>query len=555
MNTGTPLLDRPWVSRSVFGVACALFLVSLFARIGTPLIWNDEAETAMYGTRILRYGYPKVNDGKNNLYVYDGPTQMRAYDARHDANVYFGWVQFYFAAPGAWVAQHFSDPNVRTAIMRVPYALAGTLALTLFILIITKWFRRRLLVASAFIVLSGLCIPLVLHMREVRYYSLALLCLAGVTWLYTQHCVHARLTYRKYFWGMCSLLVLTFTTFHPLFFICIATLGIFALVKAQQGWPVALRAFAPLVIAFVAVMPIAKYFRTFQLTQDLNHRYGFGLNDYLRNIWVILNDLTKSSFLVPVIIIAVLCILLYRDAAPHVRQRVKLQLHTFVFLATLVVITLAAISSTVIIFQRYYLYIMPLLTCMFMLSVASCSTLLTLHEGTERMQQVKTWFMRGLIVTAAIPLLLSARNITGHVREIITPYKGTVDYTVSYIREHYPDPSKLVIATNYEEQSLMFYLGSRVTVGQVLNNLAEDLTYQPDVIIPRASSMTRSLPYLEELRRKAIYRMVTFPIADYKVNNIPDLSHPSINHQFTRLPVGEEGPMVIYVRTDGETSP
>jgi len=147
-------------------------------------------------------------------------------------------------------------------------------------------------------------------------------------------------------------------------------------------------------------------------------------------------------------------------------------------------------------------------------------------------------------------MVLSVRNITGHVKEIVTPYQGTVDYAVAYIRANYADPTQLVIATNYEETSYMYYLGSRVTIGQALNNLPEDRKFLPDVIIPRQLWNFAAYPYFENFRSLANYRAVTFPISDYFVNNIPELRHPRYYHQFVRLPVKDEKPMVIYVRTD-----
>jgi len=36
-----------------------LFFAVLLARLGTPLLWQDEAETAMYGRSVLEFGVPK----------------------------------------------------------------------------------------------------------------------------------------------------------------------------------------------------------------------------------------------------------------------------------------------------------------------------------------------------------------------------------------------------------------------------------------------------------------------------------------------------------------
>jgi hypothetical protein len=148
-----------------------------------------------------------------------------------------------------------------------------------------------------------------------------------------------------------------------------------------------------------------------------------------------------------------------------------------------------------------------------------------------------------------IPILLSWSNIVGHVKEIVTPYQGTIDVTIAYIRSHFTNPSKLVIATNYEEHVYMYYLKSRVIIGQALNNLPEDTKYQPDIIIPRQFSHFKAYPYFDAFRRNANYQEMKFPIRDFPVNNIPELRHPIFYHQFSTLKVGRGSPYKIFVRS------
>ncbi len=54
-----------------------IFAFSLFKNIAHPLLWNDESETAMFARRILEYGYPKVHDGKNILYLMALPIKIK----------------------------------------------------------------------------------------------------------------------------------------------------------------------------------------------------------------------------------------------------------------------------------------------------------------------------------------------------------------------------------------------------------------------------------------------------------------------------------------------
>ena len=54
--------SRTWIPAIVIAVLVA---GAVLRHLGHPLLWNDEAETAMYGQRILTFGYPKVDDGRN----------------------------------------------------------------------------------------------------------------------------------------------------------------------------------------------------------------------------------------------------------------------------------------------------------------------------------------------------------------------------------------------------------------------------------------------------------------------------------------------------------
>jgi hypothetical protein len=116
--------------------------------------------------------------------------------------------------------------------------------------------------------------------------------------------------------------------------------------------------------------------------------------------------------------------------------------------------------------------------------------------------------------------------------ELFTPYKGPLDYTIPAIKEKYKKTDTLIIATNYEETSYMYYLGSKVTLGFVGNNLEKDSQVLPHVMSFRKTwgiystifqNFMRTTPYLRE----------SYPVYDSPVNNIPELNFiPAFNHKF-----------------------
>src|SRR5262249_56010247 len=89
----------------------------------------DEADTAMFGTRVLAYGYPKVHGPDNVVYQF-GPDVALGIKERFDAYIGTTWGHFYFAVPGLWWARAAADPWERTARLRLPFALAGAACLS-----------------------------------------------------------------------------------------------------------------------------------------------------------------------------------------------------------------------------------------------------------------------------------------------------------------------------------------------------------------------------------------------------------------------------------------
>jgi hypothetical protein len=149
-----------------------------------------------------------------------------------------------------------------------------------------------------------------------------------------------------------------------------------------------------------------------------------------------------------------------------------------------------------------------------------------------------------LIVFAGFVLTNIVRNfqhLKGHVYELSHQYKGPLDYLIPFIKETYGDTDQLVIATNYEETSFMYYLKSKVIVGYVGNNLDEDVQAIPDIIVLRKGWGNLHRWVFVDFLRRYRYRRASFPVLDYKVNNIPELNISElVEHQFRTLIARDE---------------
>jgi hypothetical protein len=129
----------------------------------------------------------------------------------------------------------------------------------------------------------------------------------------------------------------------------------------------------------------------------------------------------------------------------------------------------------------------------------------------------------------------------GHVYELFHQYKGPLDYLIPFIKEKYGETDKLVIATNYEETSFMYYLDSKVIIGYVGNNLEQDIQMVPDIVIFRKGWRNLDPRIFINFLSRYSYQRIFFPVVDYKVNNIPELNlSPEYQHQFRTLNTNDE---------------
>ena len=115
----------------LFLILLVVFSVSIFKNIAYPLLWQDEAETAIGATRDLTYGYPKSNDGKNTLNLLELDDKSLAIKEPYDAYITSSWSQFYVAAIGVKLSSFVSDIYTKTALIRIPFALIGLVGILL----------------------------------------------------------------------------------------------------------------------------------------------------------------------------------------------------------------------------------------------------------------------------------------------------------------------------------------------------------------------------------------------------------------------------------------
>ena len=531
----------------ILAVGLLLYAVCLFKNISYPLMWADESMTAVGAERVLDYGYPKVHDGRNIFYDLRHDDMTLGIDKKTDAYIGgAGWAPYYFAAPFAALARLTSDIYQKTAILRIPFAAAGLAGLLLLLWTGTRALptrQGRLALAVLFVALELTSVTFMLHLREVRYYSLDFLMTAVALHVFAAWHLFSSIRYRTYAVAVVFLVPLLFLTFSPASVAFCITLFLYlggewviaatrqdgdaegdAPGAARRGLRAGVRSLAPLLASLVLVAPLVWFFRTLYISRKLDEFYGFNLDTYLEHLNVVWGYFARWDIIVFAIAAKVLLALFRRrarsDAGLHPALKLSLLLSLF-FVAQALLI--GKIPNRL--YVRYFIMLQPLLILSFALDLSVLARIALGMNGRRKMAGMAVVTML-LVGSAGWEFNCNKLLIEGRLYEISHRYKGVLDFVIPYIQDRYKHPDRLIIATNYEETSYIYYLGCRVIVGFLTPNLKYDLFERPDCIIYRTfwEYQTDKSVYDYFLRRDP-YEMVRFPVYDYGFNNIPESAH------------------------------
>jgi hypothetical protein len=552
----------------VFGIAIAagLLAFALLRHLSYPLLWHDESETAVFAERILDYGYPKIRGPKNVIYSLWHRGGVGVYE---DWDAYTGspWAQYYVGALGAAGALGSDDFYAKTLRLRLPFALLGAAGLLLLLFAVLPAAgaspEARLGFALFFLALSCVSISLLLHLREARHPALTVFLMGAVLFVDLRRRIFDQLGPASHALLLALLLILLFNAFFPAFVILALAIGLReAAHTLRRPGSILERATsllkhsAGLWLAALVVLPLLGFFDFLDQTRGWVER--FSLPDaWATNLGFVAATLLRFEFLAPALALRATLVAMRvssaeRSSDPGLRQRLEITS----FLLLLTILYAIVIARTPFLFERYFVVLGPLLICMLLLDALSLGSLLRRPEvaGSRRSLGVA-----GAGVTALcflVSLGVRGPELSGHLEALREPYRGPLDFAIPYLAERHPDIADRVIATNYEEPAFIYYLGSKVTVGFYGANLDEDLTIQPDVIVPRP--WPDHLDTLKSLADAADYESVAFPVANLWWNNIPGLNprgERKVGHQF-RTRIAEKGePQLVILERRGPSAP
>lgn len=172
---GTAALVSRSRGTSRMALAAVAVLLSIgaclvFAALGDRALWDDEAQTAILGRQVLRHGLPMMQ-ATDNL-----PTD-RADRADFNDRLVFTWNTW---LPPYLVAASFAVLGESEFAARLPFALAGLLTMLLVVAAARRMSPDQPWYAVLALLLLTLSVPFLLHVRQCRYYAIAI---AGTLWM------------------------------------------------------------------------------------------------------------------------------------------------------------------------------------------------------------------------------------------------------------------------------------------------------------------------------------------------------------------------------------
>ncbi len=503
----------------------AAFLI--FTNLGSVYLWEDEAETALVAKTIWTNGIPKITDGVNYFYQEQG--KRVGYG---DIWAWTPWLQFYMAS----VSLKFFGWNAWAA--RLPFALFGFLGIPLFFQIAKRVFGRQTArLATPLLVCS---VPLLLYIRQCRYYSLVIF-----TTLWAIHALLGMEERRTR--SSLSLFAALFFLFHANY---IAWFGVWLSIFVFLFFPSIEKTTRKrlLWVLLLAGLVSAPWFFLFRPLHEKTRGLDMGL--VLESLLFSAEGLNRH--VVPFLLFALIPVASHflpnkipDDVLSH-RQK-----HWVAFFLILIATTIGfAVLGPARVF-RYLVGIIPIAVLLFSVALIPLWKRNKLIGSIIIALVIFTNFFNIIFsrtIFASVPKIEKrfkeklGSPFLSYLEELHHPPQGPIRSIVSYLREH-SSPKDLVVVT-YGDLPIMFYTGLRVIGG--LSFEALDEAKNADWTIPRkvliSDEDARVMVYLLDNLQWNRYEKIDLQQTDFPWEYIPEPN----SHQFRTLALNSDWRIQIY---------
>lgn len=516
------MVKNSFITWSVLIIISGFFLLS---NLGNVYFWQDEAETALLARSVLKYGIPKSLDG--NTFI------LQIFNSYREDFIYIQhpWLQFYM------MAGSFKVLGESTWAGRLPFALVGLLTLLGVYYASRKIYSNETISLLSFSMVLT-CVPLLLHLRQGRYYALSTFfvlsgCSAYLFWNTN------RLAYLGFIASLIGLFQANFATFLPTF-LAIGIHYFWVHRKTPQKW--VNRYAGAFLIIVVLNAPWMVYLKIFQRPSEIEP--GNFVNHLLYYFYLI--NLIAPALL---ILMGLIFALRSRKDNPPLQPLTK----NFLFLSFLIIFcNLLFLSLARQLFFRYLVPIVPLmlmilaylfyqgfrknkiwgilLLLLFMFTNILSYLPVKIGEVVFSKFGAKQVAEKMIRFSPGSPLL----DFIGEIlqKDIVCPNKAIAQYLNGHAREG------ALVLTNFGDLPLMFYTRLHIHSRNLLDPIWIKKMPDPDWVIIRKDWPSKDI--LKSIIKKDGFSEVTLDAGDARFGNNPD---PLIHHFGT---VTQEEPIKIY---------
>ena len=561
-------VPRRIFSRVAILILLALLSFAIFKNISYPLIWNDEADTTMFAQQVIKYGYPKAHDEKNSIFIPDNPMWL-GYKPSQDILTGGPWANYYFGAIGVKLAEFTQDIYQKTALIRLPFAIAGLMGLLLFAFSFRGFFDNMgafRIFFSVFLVFEILSVNLLMHIREARYYSLVILITAWFFYIFSSFHFHHKYTRAKYLTLLTVALLAAFNISFLTYVSLFGTVGLYqSTAYLNNRWRLfsyvqpssfkeSLVLISPLFLSALLLVPQLRFFEFFQNAKLADLYYHNSFSAFVNHLHGLFSVLSKFDLLLAMIVVK-LCkegySYLIRKSNLEVSNNTKI-LQAMEFFMLLFFVVLAVFAARMPwLFTRYFIVLQPVIILVLLTDVIIILAYESILPKRDLFNSIRVSFLPIACLIGISNIALSQNNIANYIYQLSHPLKGPLDFYIPAIKEKFPHTDKIVLATNYEEASYEYYLDCKIIVGY--NNHFKQVDekelrlYSPDVMIIRPFWKQSLMPYQYYLQH-GNYQKVIFPVADRPVNDLPELNFFMV-HQFkTNIAETDDKKAYMYLK-------
>jgi hypothetical protein len=531
--------------------------VFLFVNLGEKYLWQDEAATAVLGSRLMKFGEPLAYDGVNLITMdYSTPEELGTLDQRTadaESSVQYHVARGDFKRNTAWIGQPWGSFAVvgasltcfgqNTVAARAPFAAAGLLTVILLYWFVRREFKDPLLAwLSAALLVTN--VYWVVHTRQCRYYAVSSLLLLLTLIAYARW-------QRGQPWGGAVFVATAWCWFQMDFGSFWPVIGVLLALAAWGDWPRVRRVLVAGAALGAAIAPWVWYY-------ELAGRVKASLAPFSHKFT--LNLLHLNQFLIPLVLLAALGIVLaVRGRRLDPVPRRVLAACLAILLAVIVWVPSVAPWG----FHRYIVHLAPLAALGAAWVLTEAAGWVARRYSRERS---RTWVAAALAAFLAVcPLLPNLVTIP-----LVTAFGGNYP-TGLFVRAEWavlheevfaprPDPNRLTVEslalvaspgdevlTNYEDVPLMFYTDYRVRGGIPMFRV-EDRSRPPRFLVLRRSTALGVGPPLGRELARHRWQPLRTTIPDMEWGNMPEPEH--------RIgAIGVVPPPVIFAENLGPAQP